>query len=31
MATYRLTRHAQRDLLEIWQRIAEMTSRRRTG
>ena len=23
MATYRLTRHARRDLLEIWQRIAE--------
>jgi plasmid stabilization system protein ParE len=23
MATYRLTRQARRDLLEIWQRIAE--------
>jgi plasmid stabilization system protein ParE len=23
VATYRLTRHARRDLLEIWQRIAE--------
>ena len=23
MASYRLTRHARRDLLEIWQRIAE--------
>jgi len=23
MATYHLTRHARRDLLEIWQRIAE--------
>jgi plasmid stabilization system protein ParE len=23
MATYRLTRRARRDLLEIWQRIAE--------